>query len=83
MIWDRDYEKRRRYRQVIARLRNVNNRIRNLDNALGNLESLLDRSINIDDKPYKGDVVTSARNNVSSASSTITGSIIPSLERHL
>ena len=83
MIWDYEYEKKRRYRQVISRLRGVNNRIRNLDNALKNLDNLMDRSINIDDKAYKSDVLTSMKSNVSSASNEITSNIIPSLERHL
>jgi hypothetical protein len=78
-----DYEKQRRYRNVISRLRVVNSRVQNLNNALTNLESLLGRSISINDQAYKGEQVATLKRTCSDVSATISNSIIPSLESNI
>jgi len=78
-----DDEKKRRYRNIVYRLYSINNKIETLNSDINSLEDITAKSVIINDKTYNADKITSTQTNLTNASNSIKGNIIPSLNRKI
>lgn len=76
-------EKKVRYTNIVYRMYVINNKIVSLNNNINNLKSKILSNVAVNDKAISDDILNNINATLDSASSSISGYIVPSLNNKI
>ena len=76
-------EEKTRYKNIVYRLRVINNKVESLESSIANLKTTLKKSVSINDKGLKEEILDDANDKLNSVTSNIKGYIIPQINNKI